>query len=112
MSFKGVTQLKLVNGTVTSNAYQDNIISDLDHLYGCPMSQAFNKIAHLAKALQNIQTFTWDQGSDVFGLAPKLKFIVLLHPPGRKTWLLFSVWDMSWCLRNQCFTKFSMVDFM
>ena len=39
-------------------------------------------------------------------------FVSLLHPPGRKTWLLFSVGDMSWGLRNPCFTKFSMVSFL
>ena len=49
MSFKGVSQLKLVNGTVTKKAYQDNIISDTEHQFECPMSQAFKKIAHLAK---------------------------------------------------------------
>ena len=32
------------------------------------MSQAFNKITHFAKALQNIHTFTRDQGSDIFDL--------------------------------------------
>ena len=30
------------------------------------MSQAFNKIAHLAIALQNTHTFTRDQGIDIF----------------------------------------------
>ena len=39
-------------------------------------------------------------------------FASLLHPPGRKTWLLFSVRDMSWGLRNPCFTKFSVVSFL
>ena len=29
--------------------------------------------------------------------------------PGRKAWLLFSVKDMSWGLRNPCFSKFSLV---
>ena len=47
------------------------------------------------------------------GLGAKLiymsYFASLLHPPGRKTWLLFSVRDMSWGHENPCFTKFSVV---
>ena len=50
------------------------------------------------------------------GLGAKLiymgYFASLLHPPGRKTWLLFSVRDMSWGIRNPCFTKFSVVSFL
>ena len=49
----------------------------------------------------------------VFGLGAKLiymgYFASLLHPQGRKTWLLFSVRDMSLGLENPCFTKFSVV---
>ena len=30
----------------------------------------------------------------------------------RETWLLFSVWDMSWGYRNTCFSKFSIVSFL
>ena len=51
-----------------------------------------------------------------YGLGAKLiymgYFASLLHPPGRKTWLLFSVRDMSWGLGNPCFTKFSVVSFL
>ena len=39
-------------------------------------------------------------------------FASLLHPPGRKTWLIFSVRDMSWGHENPCFTKFSVVSFL
>ena len=39
-------------------------------------------------------------------------FASLLHPPGRKSWLLFSVRDMSGGLRNPCFTTFSVVNFL
>ena len=39
-------------------------------------------------------------------------FASLLHPPGRKSLLLFSVRDMSGGLRNPCFTKFSVVNFL
>ena len=39
-------------------------------------------------------------------------FASLLHPPGRKSSLLFSVRDMSGGLRNPCFTKFSVVNFL
>ena len=51
---------------------------------------------------------TWSRGqTDIYGL-----FCELLHPLGRKTWLLFSVGHMSWGLRNPCFTKFSVVSFL
>ena len=50
-NFKGVSQLKLVNETITSKAYQDNIKSDIKLQYECTMPQAFNKITHLATAL-------------------------------------------------------------
>ena len=52
------------------------------------------------------------------GLGAKLRymgyFASLLHPPppGIKTWFLFSVRDMSWGLRNPCFTKFSVANFL
>ena len=41
-------------------------------------------------------------------------FASLLHPQGRKTWLLLSVRDMSWGLRTHvlCFTKCSVVSFL
>ena len=46
----------------------------------------------------------------VYSVGTKLRymgyFASLLHPPGRKSWLLFSVRDMSGGLRNSCFTKF------
>ena len=52
----------------------------------------------------------------LYGLGAKLiymgYFVSLLHPLGRKTWLLFSVRDMSWGLRNPRFTKFSVVSFL
>ena len=50
------------------------------------------------------------------GLGAKLiymgYFASLLHPPGRKTWLLFSVRDMFWGLRNPCFSRISVVSFL
>ena len=51
VAFKEVSQLKLVNETITSKAYQDNIKSDIKLEYECTMPQAFNKITHLAFAL-------------------------------------------------------------
>ena len=48
VTFKGVSQLKLVNKTTTSKAYQDNIKSEIKLQYQCTMPQAFNKITHLA----------------------------------------------------------------
>ena len=39
-------------------------------------------------------------------------FASLLHPQGRKIWFLFRVRDMSGGLRNPCFTKFSVVNFL
>ena len=51
-----------------------------------------------------------------FSVGAKLRymgyFASLLHPPGRKSWLLFSIRDMSGGLRNPCFTKFSVVKFL
>ena len=67
---KGVSQLKLVNETITSKAYQDNIKSDIKLQYECTMPLAFNKITHLAIALWNIHAFTRDQGGDIFELPP------------------------------------------
>ena len=43
--------VKLVNETITSKAYQDNIRSDIKRQYECTIPQAFNKITHLAIAL-------------------------------------------------------------
>ena len=54
MTFKGVSQLKLVNETITSKAYQDSIKSDIKLQYECTMPQLFNKITHLTKVLLNI----------------------------------------------------------
>ena len=50
VAFKGVSQLKHVNETITSKAYQDNIKSDLKLKYECTMPQAVNEITHLAIA--------------------------------------------------------------
>ena len=50
------------------------------------------------------------------GAKPKLRymgyFAGLLHSPGRKSWLLFSVRDISGGLKNPCFTKFPVVNFL
>ena len=55
-------------------------------------------------ALYNI----WSRGqTNIYGL-----FCEFVAPPGRKTWLLFSVRDMSWGLENPCFTKFSVVSIL
>ena len=51
VTFKKVSQLKLVNEKITSKAYQINIKSNIKHQYECTMLQAFNKITHLAIAL-------------------------------------------------------------
>ena len=51
VTFNGVSQLKLVNETITSKAYQDNIKSDIKLQYECTIPHAFNKITHLAIAL-------------------------------------------------------------
>ena len=46
----------------------------------------------------------------VYGLGAKLiymgYFASLLHHPGRKTWLLFSVRDMSWALETHVLLSF------
>ena len=49
--FKGVSQLKLVNETITSKANQDDIKSDINLQNECTMPQVFNKITYLAIAL-------------------------------------------------------------
>ena len=50
----------------------------------------------------------WFRGqTDIYGL-----FCEFVAPPGRKSLLLFSVMDMSWGIRNPCFTKFSVVSFL
>ena len=46
----GVSQLKLVNETITSKAYQDDIKRDIKVQYECTMPQAFNKVTHLANS--------------------------------------------------------------
>ena len=55
-------------------------------------------------------------GYNGFSVGAKLRymgyFASLLHPPGRKSWLLFPARDMSGGLRNPCFTKFSVVRFL
>ena len=38
--------------------------------YECTLPQAFNKITHIAIALENIHAFTRDQGGDIFELPP------------------------------------------
>ena len=54
--------------------------------------------------------------SILLGVGAKLRymgyFASLLHPPGRKSWLLFPARDMSGGLRNPCFTKFYVVRFL
>ena len=57
VTFKGVSQLKLVNETITSNAYQDNTKSDIKLQYECTLPQTFYKITHLAIALYNIHVW-------------------------------------------------------
>ena len=50
----------------------------------------------------------WSRGqTDIYGL-----FCEFVAPPRKKNWLLFLVRDMSWGLRNPCFTKFSVVSFL
>ena len=39
-------------------------------------------------------------------------FASLLHHPGRKSWLFFFSQGHVWGLRNPCFTKFSVVNFL
>ena len=46
------------------------------------------------------------------GLGAKSQNLSSVAPPGRKTWLLFSVRDLSWGHRNPCFTQFSVVTFL
>ena len=90
---------------------QDNRVDHI--LYLCNISKEF--IPFLFKRIHFIVYFCYVLFGQN-GLGAKLVymgyFASLLHPPGRKTWLLFSVRDMSWGLRNPCFTKFSVVSFL
>ena len=47
-----------------------------------------------------------------YSVGAKSQIFSSVAPPGRKSWLLFSIRDMSGGLRNQCFTKFSAVNFL
>ena len=51
VTFKGISQLKLVNKTITNKIYQDNIKSDIKLQYECTIPQAFNNITNLLIAL-------------------------------------------------------------
>ena len=57
VTFKGVSQLKLVNETIINKAYQYNIKSDIKLQYECTTRQAFNKITHLAISLYIIHAW-------------------------------------------------------
>ena len=50
---KGVTGLKFVNGTISSDAYQDNIINNTKIQYVCIISLASKKITYYVIALQS-----------------------------------------------------------
>ena len=47
-----------------------------------------------------------------YSVGAKSQILSSVASPGRKTWSLFSVRDMSWGLRYPCFTKFSVVNFL
>ena len=47
-----------------------------------------------------------------YGLGAKSQILSSVAPPGKKSWLLFSVRYMSGGLRNPCFTKFSVVNYL
>ena len=53
---------------------------------------------------------------DRVSVGAKLRYIgyfaSFLHPQEEKSWLLFSVRDMSGSLRNPCFIKFYVVNFL
>ena len=67
MTSKGVSQLKFLNRTINSKAYQDNIISDINSNMYAPCPIAYNKITYHAVALQSIGAFLWDQSCDLIG---------------------------------------------
>ena len=48
----------------------------------------------------------------ITGLGAESQNLSSVVPPGRKSWLLFSVRNMSGGLRNPCFTKFSVVNYL
>ena len=47
-----------------------------------------------------------------YSVGAKSQILSSVAPTGKETWLLFSVRDMSWGLRNPCFTKFCVVNFL
>ena len=47
-----------------------------------------------------------------YSVGAKSQILSSVAPPGRKRRLLFSVRDISGGLRNLCFTKFSVVNFL
>ena len=52
------------------------------------------------------------QDDSTHSVGTKSQILSSVAPPGRKSWLLFSVRDMSGGLGNPCFTKFSVVNFL
>ena len=63
---KGVSQLKLVNGTINRKAYLDNFVNNIKLHYDVPCPEASKIITYHAISLQTIRAFIRDQGSDRF----------------------------------------------
>ena len=53
-----------------------------------------------------------EKGYLTFSVGAKSQILSSVAPPGRKSWLVFSVRGMSGGLKNPCFTKFSVVYFL
>ena len=70
-----------------------------------------NNCRHLRDALQlvNVTYATFYMKLQLMTLWIAYKNEPCSPATGRETWLLFSVWDMSWGIRNPCFTMFSLV---
>ena len=65
MTSRGVSQIKLINGTINSRAYQDNIMKILNSNMYVPCPKASNKITYYVIALQSVCAYIKGLGSDL-----------------------------------------------
>ena len=66
---KGVSQLKLVNGTIKSQTYQDKIINDIKVSKGAKIRNPYNQVTHLTQTtngkVTNSQLYTTNESQEV-----------------------------------------------
>ena len=71
-----------------------------------------SKIEYNVGKIKNAAVFSVKISIYIHSVGAKSQILSSVAPPGRKTWSLFSVRDMSWGLGNPFFTKFSVVNFL